>query len=220
LQYTLLGDPALVLSYPSSAAVVDDINGTSVRSGRTIQIKAGSKVTVNGHISKNSSLDTSFNGILTSTVRDCVDTVVCKNNVGGSGALFTYQDRPNTLYTGNDSVKNGTFSFVFAVAKDISYNNGSGMINLYAVNNDLSEEAGGFYSDDFTLGGSDIAKMILWDLRSMLSHSSSFVNNGNVNTTPYFVAQVADNDGHQCFRNGIGHDLELIIDGDMSQTYV
>ncbi len=220
LQYTLLGDPALVLSYPSSAAVVDDINGTSVSSGRTIQIKAGSKVTVNGHISKNSSLDTSFNGILTSTVRDCVDTVVCKNNVGGSGALFTYQDRPNTLYTGNDSVKNGTFSFVFAVAKDISYNNGSGMINLYAVNNDLSEEAGG-YSDDFTLGGSDIAKNdSLGPSIYCYLNSSSFVNNGNVNTTPYFVAQVADNDGINASGNGIGHDLELIIDGDMSQTYV
>ncbi len=220
LQYTLLGDPALVLPYPTLDAIIDDINGTSVSSGKEIQIKAGSKVVVNGHIGKQAALNTSFNGILTSTVRDCVDTVVCRNNVQGSGELFTYQDRPNTLYTGNDSVKNGKFSFVFAVTKDIKYSNGTGMINLYAINNDLSEEAGG-YSDEFIIGGSDVEQSdSLGPSVYCYLNSSSFVNNGNVNTTPYFVAQVADNSGINASGNGVGHDIALIIDGDMSQTYV
>ena len=41
-----------------------------------------------------------------------------------------------------------------------------------------------------------------------------------MNTTPYFVAQLTDQDGINTTGNGVGHDLELIIDGDMSKTYV
>jgi len=220
LQYTLLGDPALALPYPQMNAYVDSINGISVNSGKSIQIKSGSRVNVKGHIENNSILNTSFNGILTSIVRDCLDTVVCKNNVGGSGSNFTYTDRPNTLYVGNDSVKNGSFSFLFAVTKDINYTNSNGMINLYAVNNDFSQEASG-YNDNFILGGSDIVKNdSLGPSIYCYLNSPSFENNATVNRTPYFLAQVMDNDGINSAGSGIGHDIELIIDGDMSQTYI
>lgn len=220
LQYTLLGDPALVLPYPKMNACIDSINGVPVSSGNPIQIKAGSKVIVKGHIVNNLILNTSFNGIITSTVRDCLDTIVCKNNVGGSGSNFTYADRPNTLYEGNDSVKNGLFSFLFAVTKDINYSNSNGMINIYAVNTDCAQAACG-YNDNFILGGSDILKndSVGPSIYCYLN-SPSFENNGTVNKTPYFVAQVNDNDGINSTGSGIGHDIELIIDGDMSQTYI
>jgi hypothetical protein len=45
------------------------------------------------------------------------------------------------------------------------------------------------------------------------------VNGGDVNTTPYFVAEITDKDGLNTTGNGIGHDLELVIDGEMSRTY-
>ena len=41
-----------------------------------------------------------------------------------------------------------------------------------------------------------------------------------MNETPYFVAQVQDENGINASGNGIGHDLELVIDGDMSKTYI
>lgn len=40
-----------------------------------------------------------------------------------------------------------------------------------------------------------------------------------MNATPYFVANITDKDGINATGTGIGHDLELIIDGDMSKTY-
>ena len=40
-----------------------------------------------------------------------------------------------------------------------------------------------------------------------------------MNCTPYFVANITDKDGINATGNGIGHDLELIIDGDMTKTY-
>jgi len=40
-----------------------------------------------------------------------------------------------------------------------------------------------------------------------------------VNATPYFVAQITDKDGINTSGSSIGHDLELIIDGEMNRTY-
>ena len=50
-------------------------------------------------------------------------------------------------------------------------------------------------------------------------NSPQFTNGGDVNTTPYFYAELSDKDGINASGSGIGHDVELIIDGEMSQTY-
>jgi len=50
-------------------------------------------------------------------------------------------------------------------------------------------------------------------------NSSAFTNSGKVNATPYFVAELSDEDGINASGSGIGHDLLLVIDGDMSKTY-
>ena len=47
----------------------------------------------------------------------------------------------------------------------------------------------------------------------------AFVNGGAVNTTPYFYAELTDEDGINASGSSIGHDLQLIIDGDLSKTY-
>ena len=131
LQYTLLGDPALKLACPVSEVVVDSINGQPA--SKELQLSAGSVATVCGHIVKNNTLDSSFNGVVTATVRDAEETIVCKlNNTSADGAdePFVYQDRTKTLYQGSDSIGNGIFRFTFAVPKDISYTDGSGLMTL------------------------------------------------------------------------------------------
>jgi hypothetical protein len=50
-------------------------------------------------------------------------------------------------------------------------------------------------------------------------NSTSFTNGGAVNTTPTFIAELNDEDGINASGGGIGHDLQLIIDGDMAKTY-
>jgi hypothetical protein len=40
-----------------------------------------------------------------------------------------------------------------------------------------------------------------------------------VNATPYFVAELYDDSGINASGSSVGHDLELVIDGDMSKTY-
>ncbi len=216
LQYSLLGDPALALHLPTAKAVVDEINGVETGSGADITLKAGSRTTVKGHIE---GMD-DFNGIVTLTVRDNRELVTCRlNDKTAAETPFTYYDRPNTLYNGSDSVRAGRFEMTFTVPKDINYSNLTGMMNLYAINSSHTVIANG-YDESFTVGGSDIAEndSIGPSIYCYLN-SPSFQNGGDVNSTPYFVAQIMDKDGINASGNGIGHDMQLVIDGKQAYTY-
>ena len=50
-------------------------------------------------------------------------------------------------------------------------------------------------------------------------NTSAFVNGGDVNSTPYFYAQLTDKDGINAAGSGLGHDMELVVDGDPTMTY-
>ena len=214
LQDVLLGDPALTLASPTEQAVIDSINGKAVADGIQ-QLKAGSKVTLKGHLPGHAD----FNGVVTITVRDIEETIVGKqNDPVATETAFEFQDRPNTIYNGNDSVRNGQFSFSFAVPKDISYSDKTGLFLVYAVNNDKSLSAHG-ECESFTLTGTeDLSNDGVGPSIYCYLNSESFVNGSTVNATPYFYAELTDKDGINV-SGGIGHDLELIIDNDMNLTY-
>lgn len=213
MNYMLLGDPALVLARPTLKATVDKINGQQV-SGTKQTLKAGSTVTVEGHIDEQES----FNGVATIVVRDIEETVVCKMN--DSTTPFKFKDRLSTIYAGSDSVSGGQFKFTFAIPRDISYSDESGQLLVYAVSNDKHSKAHGV-EENFAMNGTEEGDnsgqgpSIYCYL-----NDRSFKDGGTVNSTPYFYAELHDEDGINAAGSGIGHDLELIIDGDMSQTYV
>ena len=218
LQYSLLGDPALSLNLPTAQVVVDEIDGVAVGSGTMPTVKAGSVIKMKGQVAGVEG----FNGVVTATVRDTREEITCKlNNTSGDGAevAFKYLDRTKTLYHGSDSIRNGQFELTFAVPKDINYADGQGMINLYALNTDKTIRANGS-CDQFIVGGSAEAKndSVGPSIYCYLN-SPSFVDGGNVNSTPYFVAEIKDKDGINAAGSGIGHDLQLVIDGDMAKTY-
>ena len=218
LQYSLLGDPALSLNLPTAQVVVDEIDGVAVGSGTMPTVKAGSVIKMKGHVAGVEG----FNGVVTATVRDTQEEITCKlNNTSNDGAevAFKYLDRTKTLYHGSDSIRNSSFELTFAVPKDINYADGQGMINLYALNTDKTIRANGS-CDQFIVGGSAEAKndSVGPSIYCYLN-SPSFVDGGNVNGTPYFVAEIKDKDGINAAGSGIGHDLQLVIDGDMAKTY-
>ena len=223
LQYTLLGDPALRLAYPTLSAVVDDINGASVSETQPLVLRAGTTVTVRGHIASGGQMQTGYYGQVTATVRDAKETITCLlNNTTSEGAdePFVYQDRTKVLFQGSDSVQAGRFAFRFTVPRDISYSDGTGLINLYATDDSRTAIANGV-NGHFVLGGSSAAQTdsIGPEVFCYLN-SETFTNGDKVNLTPYFVALISDDSGINATGNGIGHDIQLVIDGQTSQTYV
>ncbi len=224
LQYALLGDPALILNIPEQAAVIDSINGVDISSADELPaMKAGSTVTVKGHINDSySETDTSFNGTININVRDAEKLITCKLNdtsSDGASTAFTYYDRENILYSGDNSVVNGEFTFYFSVPMDIDYSNESGLINLLAVNSATNEAVNG-YSEDFIVGGTEtVNNDSIGPSIYCYLNSSSFTNGDDVNSTPYFFAEITDNNGINASGNGIGHDMMLTIDGDANMSY-
>lgn len=226
LHYVLMGDPALKLAVPTLAVKIDSINGTPADGSADITLKAGTAVKVSGHIEEAGVEATDFNGVVTAAVADAKELVTCKlnntvtaNNEGATKA-FLYYDRTNTLFRGTDSVRNGRFTFNFAVPKDIRYSDGSGRIVAYAVNNS-KDKTGHGYDENFAMNGSaGLSRDTIGPSIYCYLNSPSFTNGGNVNSTPYFVAEIYDENGINSTGNGIGHDLQLIIDGEMAKTYV
>ena len=220
LQYTLLGDPALQLNTPRQKMVVDSINGMPATQG--IKLAAGSIVKITGHVEPNNETDTDFNGIVTLSVRDAEETITCRlNDRSSTGAdkAFVYQDRTNYLYRGSENVTEGFFHFTFAIPKDISYTDGSGLMTLYAINADKTRSAHGENESFELIGSSTALTDSIGPSVYCYLNSKNFKNGGKVNTTPYFIAELYDDSGINASGSSIGHDLELIIDGDMNQTY-
>lgn len=222
LQYSLLGDPALSLALPTYTAVIDNINGVAVEGDSLPQLRAGDKVSIKGHIEFAGSKVENFSGTFDAMVRDTKETIKCKlNNTTSEGAdtAFVFTDRKNTLYHGTNKVENGEFTFTFAVPKDINYANGTGLINIYAYDATLKASAHGA-CDKFTVNGSNIAEndSIGPSIYCYLN-SEDFTFGGEVNNTPFFVAQISDKDGINASGAGIGHDMTLIIDGDTEKSY-
>lgn len=213
-QFTLLGDPALVLAAPTLSVSIDSVNGQAVGNG-ICRLKAGSSARISGHVVGQES----FRGVATIMVFDVEETIVGHKYDENADKPIEFKDRPSIIYSSSDSVVGGYFSFTFMVPKDISYSDDTGMIQVYAVNNDRTLEAHGQFDDFVLTGNDDLANDGVGPSIYCYLNSEQFVNGGTVNATPYFVAQLIDKDGINVAGNGIGHDLELTIDGDMARTY-
>ncbi len=222
MQYALLGDPALRLALPRLKAVIDEVNGQSLAESGQLTLKAGELVKISGHIEDNGMLATDFAGTMTALVNDAKQEIICRlNDTGTDGAEepFHYYDYSGTVFNGNDAVRDGRFAFSFVVPKDISYSDKAAALRIHAVNDAKDKLAAG-NTDKIAFNGSvDFKEESVGPAIYCYLNSSSFVNGAVVNATPYFMAELNDEDGINAAGNGIGHDLQLIIDGEASQTY-
>jgi len=218
LHYALLGDPALTFGAPTNRVVLDSVNGRTMND--TIQLKAGELVRMAGHIENaQGNILTGFDGVLSVRLYDNLETIVCLNNANVDAGSFEFTSREKVLFNGQDSLTSGRFDVSFVMPVDISFSNQSGRAVFYAISNDLKVEANG-YSEEFTIGGvSDNNDSTPPAIYAYLN-TEDFVNGGTVNDTPYFVAHLEDESGISYSGSGLGHDLLLTIDNDVSSTYV
>jgi hypothetical protein len=222
LNFILIGDPAMRLSYPEYRMQVTSINEQEVTPGSSITFKALEKITVKGNVllPQDNTVASGFNGPLNVTILDSKQTLRTLDN-NHTGEVFSFTDYPNTLYVGNDRVNNGNFEFSFTTPKDIAYSNDYGLMNLYALNESEGREAQGYFKD-FRVGGSaehpeDDSEGP--EIRQLYLNDSTFREGGLVNPTPFFVARLWDQSGVNISGSSIGHDLMLSIDNKPAWTY-
>ena len=221
LQYSLLGDPALRLAMPTRKMEVTAINDVPIKDGATYTLKAGSTAKLTGRVlNQESAVDESFNGVMTAVIRDVEELITCRmNDPQETSTPFIYTDRPNTIFNGGNTVASGLFSLSFAVPKDIKYSDLTALVNLYAVNSAKNIKANGSCSNLVLNGSVEVPGGTAGPDIYCYLNSEAFSNGGNVNPTPYLVAILNDEDGINASGGGLGHDLQLVIDGSVATTY-
>ena len=208
--FTLLGDPALRLSYPKYNVVTTDISDT---------LKALEEVTIYGKIVDSDGLLLSdFNGIVYPTV---FDKEITSLTLGQESCTpMPYRNQNNIIYKGEASVYNGEFSFSFIVPKDIENNYALGKVSYYAVN-EFQDDASG-HDDSFIIGG--LADNVIYDYEgpsvSLFMNTRDFVSGGMTNSNPILLADITDFSGVNTVGNGIGHDIIAILDNNTSNPFI
>lgn len=215
--FTLLADPALMLSYPEYRVNTETINQKNANLTPDT-VGAMQKVTVTGFISdhKGNRLNT-FNGTITPIVYDKMSLMKTLGNEGAEPMEFKVQE--NILYKGLAKVNNGNFTFSFMVPRDITYNTGHGKIIYYAENG--KTDANGAF-ENFIIGGN--SKPGITDNKGpelkLYMDSTNFVNGGKTSKNPTLIVLLSDENGINTVGAGIGHDITATIDNNNSGILV
>ncbi|MCQ2336217.1 MAG: type IX secretion system sortase PorU [Paludibacteraceae bacterium] len=217
LNYTLLGDPAIKLHYPTHRVVTDSINGVTPD---LAVMQALGIVTIKGHIEnyKGERLD-DYNGSLKVVVYDKESILT---TLGQTGPKFQYTDYANKLFSGTVSVENGKFSITFMVPKDIRYTNGYGKIVYYAHINSLPDNDAFGNNTEFEVYGTDptVDPSNKGSIVRAYINVPEFENGDKVNDTPVFYAHLYDDSGINVIGSGIGHDMTLQLNNSPSKYYI
>ena len=226
MKYVLFGDPAISLAVPTGTAVLDSIDGKAVSSTSAIRLSAGQVVKFSGHVEDsngNNVVDQTFNGTLSAEIYDRNETLTCKDNDGSAGRIgrspLTFTMHGHRVFRGTTRVENGHFTITASIPRDISYSDDAAKISFYAVSDDKQTECNGVNSG-FHLNGT--AEQASPD--TLAPKVVAYLNEvetpeyGVVNRNPTLIADISDDAGINIAGTSIGHDIELTLDDDLSNT--
>ncbi|MFT5512557.1 MAG: hypothetical protein ACI8SE_000955 [Bacteroidia bacterium] len=209
--FSLLGDPAMTLSFPKYNVVSTKINDSIIGNQSIDSLKAFSRIKVDGEVrTPSGDLASDFNGFVYPTI---YDKFLGFESLGNDPESYVrkYQLQNSVLHRGKVSVINGEFSFQFVVPKDISYNFGKGKISYFAENGVIDAHG---YDTSITVGGSitEIADDKKGPEIELYLNDKSWVFGGTTNPTPLLLCSVFDENGINTVGNGIGRDITAVID--------
>ena len=219
--FTLLGDPALILSYPEYYVVTDSINGYPVAEFEDT-LKGLSEYSVAGRITDRSGETVSVlsEGVVEPIVFDKETTAKTLGNDPGS-PVMEYQVREKILYKGKASVKNGEFTMSFTIPKDISFKPGQGKISYYFKTSTAEYDAQGYFMDFYVGGFSDtVIQDTEGPLIELFLNDSLFVPGGIASRFPVIYAHIFDESGINTLGTGIGHDIIAYLDEDYNTPFI
>jgi len=121
--FSLLGDPALTLSFPE--LLINAAHPDTLQSNATN--------TITGQVEDNNGMvQSSFSGDLIVFIQGSQDNITTLANDGGSP--FTFLDRRDTVYNDTIPVVNGLFSYSLNLSNASTHIMGNAKINYYAFN--------------------------------------------------------------------------------------
>lgn len=235
LRYILMGDPALYPALPQHEIVVDRINNIPIGGQEQAIMQARQSVIVEGRIlDKDGNIIPDFDGIIASTLYDADYSVTTRANGGVDengnevGKQIIFEQHGERLFAGNDSVKAGQFKVHIAMPSEIANNFREASLSLTAQQGAGQYRAfhGAGVSREFYVYGTDenAVDTIPPVIKAIYLNHPSFVSGNHVNTAPMLIAEISDNRGINMNTSGIGHQMNILIDGkksfsDVAQFY-
>jgi hypothetical protein len=217
--FSLLADPALRLAFPKYNVRTDSINNVDVQHN-IVNIGALDKITIKGEVvDVSGSTLKNYNGEISTSVYDKVDSVQTLNNDRETTGAFKYSVQNNIIYKGTSTVTNGKFELSFIVPKDISYKVGKGRIIYYTSN---GQDDGNGSTTQFNIGGSSSNPVI--DIQApemdLFINNESFKSHDKVSSNSLLLVNLFDESGINTVGTGIGHDLVAVLDSDYADQIV
>ncbi len=224
LRYVYIGDPALPLSLPSARVVLESINGHKVDLEQQITLRAHENAILEGYLTDGAGkMIDDFSGLLHVSLYDAelTSTTTGRSTPKNPGKILNFEEQGSRLYSGRDSVRDGRFRITIPMPADISQNFRQAALSMYAVS-DKNVRAAGLNRDFYVYGydedalPDDIPPTIEW---AYLNHES-FKNGDVVNESPMLLAHVSDNVGINMSAAGIGHQMNVLLDGNRNYNDV
>ncbi len=215
-KFTLLGDPALRLGFPTLKVKTTLINN---QLPSTDTLKALDRYTIKGEVTDASGNRlTGFNGNVYPVIFDKIQQVKTFGNDATSN-IVSFNNQPNIIFKGKAKVTNGQFSYTFVVPKDINYQFGNGKIDYYAE--DGTKDGNGAETSIIVggAGTNPISDQTGPTIKGWLN-DKKFVNGGITNQTPVLLLNLNDSSGINTVGTGIGHDLIATLDNDNSRFFI
>ena len=213
--FTLIGDPALKISYPVNKVSIDNINDIQIDKFFDT-LMALSNVKITGHIEDRKGNIINEDGNIFLTIYDKKKySKTLGQNV--DSPIIDFENQNSILFKGLASVVSGKFNIEFILPKDIDYSIGKGKISGISY---LNSNNGIGFSDSFLIGGmsSVFEKDSIGPTIKMSLDSIREIENGVFSSNPILYVSLKDESGINISSSGIGHQISLVIDDNLTEA--
>jgi hypothetical protein len=218
------GDPAMKLPRPKPNIIITHMNDVEITQ-QLDTIRALSHVYFKGIVTdNNNNILPNFNGELSASVFDkSVDRTTLNNDnnflANGNPATMVFDSRESKIFNGKATVENGLWAFDFIAPRDIRIAFGNAKISLYAENQIVDK---GGYNTDIIIGGINENAPIdtTGPQIRLFMNDESFIDGGNTNESPLFLAFLEDESGINTSLTAVDHDIIGILDGDQNNPII
>jgi len=212
------GDPAMPLHVPRPNVRITKMNDVDVNRDLDT-IKALSYSKFEGEITDASgNVINDFNGEFEVTVFDKpIDQKTLDND--NHNFVMEFSVLESKIFTGRSKVENGKFTFDFIAPKDIKVAFGKGKLSFYASNKNLDKSG---YNFDIVVGGinTNAPEDTTGPTVQLYLNDLNFVDGGNTNESPLFIAVLEDASGINTSITAVDHDIVAILDGDQNNPVI
>lgn len=226
LNFVLLGSPLTRIQLPPTYAQVSSIGGQSTQTHTAIELRSLQRVALEGYIqTQDGSVNGDFSGNIHITVYDAEQEQETVDNFSPSGRTVspvTFRNYDHIIYSGTTKVTDGRYAMEFIVPRDVSYSGRRGLVSLYAWDSVRSVEAIGQDKHIMIRAGQPtdiVVDTVGPQILSLRLGGQEVSEQMRVPETIEFYALFKDETAINLSGAGLGHRVNLIIEGYQDQTY-